>query len=120
MTAKEQVQEFYQLNGPLNKSLMEQFIHDEIIFNWHSSKGFLQLDKQDLKALATELGKSYVASRIEISHILEENNVVSVNYTHYVSPIENPNEEMILAHFMVICELKENQLYRVYQMSQLT
>lgn len=117
---KELVKEFYLSNGPLNKSLMETFLHDDIIFNWHSSKGFLQLDKQDLLELATELSKSYCASRIEIDHILEDNHMVSVNYTHYVSPIENPNEELVLAHFMVICELKENKLYKVYQMSQLS
>jgi len=116
---KELVQAFYLANGPLNKSLMEAFLHDEIIFNWHSSKGFLQLDKQDLLELATELSKSYIASRIEINHILEDNQKVSLNYTHYVAPIENPNEEVILAHFMVICELKDEKLYKVYQMSQL-
>lgn len=118
--SKELVKAFYQSNGPLNKSLMEDFLHDEIIFNWHSSKGFLQLDKQDLLELASELSKSYIASRIDISHILEENHLVSVNYTHYVSPIENPNEELVLAHFMVICELKDNKLFKVYQMSQLS
>ncbi|MEO4005421.1 MULTISPECIES: nuclear transport factor 2 family protein [unclassified Flavobacterium] len=116
---KELVQAFYLANGPLNKSLMETFLHDEIIFNWHSSKGFLQLDKQDLLELATELSKSYIASRIEINHILEDNHKVSLHYTHYVAPIENPNEEIILAHFMVICELKDDKLYKVYQMSQL-
>lgn len=116
---KERVKEFYLSNGPLNRSLMEEFLHDEIIFNWHSSKGFLQLDKQDLLELATELSKSYIASRIEINHILEDNDKVSLHYTHYVAPIENPNEEMVLAHFMVICELKDDKLYKVYQMSQL-
>jgi hypothetical protein len=48
-----------------------------------------------------------------------EDNTVALRYAHYVKTIENPREEMLLAHFMVVWELKANKLYRGYQMSQL-
>jgi len=56
--------------------------------------------------LTTELGKAYVRSKARITHILEDSNTVAVRYSHYVKTIENPREEMLLAHFMVIWELK--------------
>ena len=80
---------------------------------------YLKLKHQDIIDLTTELGKAYVRSKARITHILEEGNTVSVRYSHYVKTIENPREEMLLAHFMVIWELKNNKLYRGYQMSQL-
>jgi hypothetical protein len=45
--------------------------------------------------------------------------LIAVRYSHYIKTIENPREEMLLAHFMVIWELKDDKLYRGYQISQL-
>jgi hypothetical protein len=36
-----------------------------------------------------------------------------------VKTIENPREEMLLAHFFVIWEIKDDKLFRGYQISQL-
>jgi hypothetical protein len=119
MTAKELVLEYYNLYALRNPRIMERFIHTDFIMQWYSSKGYLEVDKQDLMALAEEMGKSYTSSRIEISHILEENNQVAVRYAHHVTAFENPTEEMILAHFTVFWELKDNLLYKAYVMSQL-
>ena len=44
--------------------------------------------------------------------------MVSLRYQHYIKTIENPREEMLLANFMVLWELKDNLLHRGYQMSQ--
>ena len=66
------------------------------------------------------MSKAYQSSRIYITHLLEEGDTVTVRYIHYVKTIENPREEMILAHFMVIWELKDGKLYRGFQMSQLS
>ena len=70
--------------------------------------------------LSTELSKAYVRSKIRISHIVAENDLVSVRYSHFVKTIENPREEMLLAHFIAIWQIKEGKLYRGYQMSQLS
>jgi len=119
MSAKEIVQNFYQSDVLLETDTVKEFLHPDVILEWHSTRGFLKLKKSDIIALSTELGKAYVRSKSRITHIIAEDNMVSVRYSHYVKTIENPREEMLLAHFMVIWELKGNKLYRGYQMSQL-
>lgn len=119
MNAKELVSEYYNSGAYRSKEDIEQYLHNELIVQWHSSKGYLQLEKSDLLTLAAELGKSYSSSRLDISHIVAEDDTVTVRYTHYVNPIENPAEEMTLAHFMVIWEVKDNKFYKGYLMSQL-
>jgi predicted SnoaL-like aldol condensation-catalyzing enzyme len=119
MSAKEIVQEFYKTDALLESETVAKLLHDDVVLEWHSSKGFLKLKHQEIIELTKELGKAYVRSKIRITHILEDGNTVSLRYSHYVKTIENPREEMLLAHFMVIWELKNNKLYRGYQMSQL-
>lgn len=119
MTAKEVVKNFYKSDALRNSDLMNDYIHADITLDWNSSRGFLQMNREELLKLADELHKSYHSSRINITHLLEEGNTVSIRYVHHAKTIENPREEMVLAHFMVIWELKEGKLYRGYQMSQL-
>lgn len=119
MSAKEIVQEFYKSDAILDAETVKKMLHEDIVLEWHSSKGFLKLKYQEIIDLTKELSKAYVRSKSRITHILAEGNIVSVRYSHYVKTIENPREEMLLAHFMVIWELKNNKLYRGYQMSQL-
>lgn len=118
MTAKEVVENFYKSDALRNSVLMNDFIHPEITLDWNSSRGFLQMNREELLNLADELHKSYHSSRINITHLIEEQNIVSIRYVHHAKTIENPREEMVLAHFMVIWELKEGKLYRGFQMSQ--
>ncbi len=119
MSAKEIVQNFYKSDVLLETNTVNEFLHPEVVLEWHSTKGFLKLNHDEIISLTTELSKAYVRSKSRITHIIEENNTVAVRYSHYVKTIENPREEMLLAHFMVIWELKGNKLYRGYQMSQL-
>jgi len=116
--AKELVTDFYQSEALRNTETLNRFLHDEVEFHWYSSKGFLKMDKTGLMNLSDEMKRSYLSSRIQFSHILQEDDTVSVRYTYYVTPIENPNEEMILANFMTIWEVKDGKLFRGYQMSQ--
>jgi len=120
MTAKEIVQNFYKSDVLLDTKAMESFLHPDVVLDWNSSKGFLQMTRDQIVALSAELGVAYVRSKIRISHILEDDNLVSVRYSHYVKTFENPREEMLLAHFMVIWEIKEGKLFRGFQMSQLS
>jgi hypothetical protein len=119
MGAKELVSEYYNSGAFRSKEGISQYLHEDLVLQWHSSKGYLQLEKSDLLTLAAEIDKSYSSSRLDISHIIAEGDTVTVRYTHYVNPIENPNEEMVLAHFVVIWEVKENKFYKGYLMSQL-
>jgi predicted SnoaL-like aldol condensation-catalyzing enzyme len=118
MGAKEIVADYYSLTGK-GVETARRLLHDDVIVQWHSSKGFLQLDKKDIVALAEELDKSYSSARLDITHMLQDGNNVTVRYTHYVNAFENPNEEMVLAHFVVIWEVQDGQLYKGWLMSQL-
>ncbi|MBE0390858.1 hypothetical protein HNQ02_000390 [Flavobacterium sp. 7E] len=120
MSVKEFIQSFYKSDALINNEVMKDFLHPEIILDWNSSKGFLQLDHQGILDIATELSKAYVRSKVRISHIVTEGDTVSVRYSHFVKTIENPREEMLLASFMAIWQVKDGKLYRGYQMSQLT
>lgn len=119
MDAKEIVKKYYESQAYRNSRILSDFVADKLVLHWHSSKGYLELDKNDLLALAAELEKSYSSSRVAISHIIAEGNNVSVRYTHYVNAFENPTEEMILAHFVVIWEVKDGKMVKGYLMSQL-
>lgn len=118
MTAKELVLDFYKNDLLLHKSEVNEFLHEDLIIEWNSSKGFVQMKKQDVLNLSDELSKAYIRSKMRITHVVEEGNMVSVRYSHFVKTIENPREEMLLAHFFVIWEVKDGKLYRGYQMSQ--
>jgi hypothetical protein len=118
MNAKDVVSEYYKMPGFATEAV-DALIHDDLVLQWYSSKGYLELDKEDYRALISEMEKSYADSHLEISHIIAEGQCVTVRYTHYVSTIENPAEDMVLAHFVVIWEVKDDKLYKGYLMSQL-
>jgi len=118
MKPKELVLDFYKNDLILKKSEVNEFLHPDLIIEWNSSKGFVQMNKDDVLNLSDELSKAYIRSKMRITHVIEEENTVSVRYSHFVKTIENPREEMLLAHFFVIWEVKDGKLFRGYQMSQ--
>jgi len=120
MFAKKIVADFYKSDALINSELMVNYLHPEILLDWHSTKGFIQMNREDIVALTLELSKAYIRSKVRISHILAQKDLVSVRYSHFVKTIENPREEMLLAHFIVIWEIKDGMLFRGYQMSQLS
>ncbi|MGZ9675901.1 nuclear transport factor 2 family protein [Flavobacterium sp. GNP001] len=120
MSVKEIVQKFYKSDALIDSAVIKDFLHPEVVVEWNSSKGFVELDYNALVQLSDELSKAYVRSKVRISHILSENDLVSLRYSHFVKTIENPREEMLLAHFNVIWQIKDNKLFRGYQMSQLS
>lgn len=120
MTAKEIVKDFYKSNAFLDSKLLEKYMHTDVSLDWNSSKGFLQMNYEEMVNIIDQMSTAYHSSRIYITHLLEDNNKVTVRYSHYVKTIENPREEMILAHFIVIWEIKDGKMHRGYQMSQLS
>jgi hypothetical protein len=120
MTAKELVQDFYKSDALIDSTIMKEYLHSDVLLDWNSSKGFVQLDYDGLVNISEELGRAYVRSKVRVSHIIAENDMITVRYSHFVKTIENPREEMLLAHFISIWQVKDNKLYRGYQMSQLS
>ncbi|UQD56968.1 nuclear transport factor 2 family protein [Flavobacterium sp. K5-23] len=120
MSTKELVQNFYKSDALIDSEILKEYLHSDVVLDWNSSKGFVQMDYNALIEFSEELAKAYIRSKVRISHIIAENDMVSVRYSHFVKTIENPREEMLLAHFIAIWEIKDNKLYRGYQMSQLS
>jgi len=118
MTPKKLVEQFYKSDVLLDPELVASYLHDDVLLDWNSSKGFLQMDKTKIVSICTEMGKAYTRSKIKVSHLLAEGNTVSIRYHHFVKTIENPREEILLAPFIVIWEVKDEKLFRGYQMSQ--
>jgi hypothetical protein len=119
MNAKKIVQNFYNSDAFVNEETMNKFLHKDLLIEWNSTKGFVTLNKQLGLDLTKQMAVAYTYSRIDISHIFKKANMVTVRYSHFVKTIENPNEEMLLAHFMAIWEIKDKQLYKGFQMSQI-
>ena len=118
MQPKDIVLEFYKSDIILDKIAVSQFLHPDVTVDWNSSKGFIQMNREDLLNLTDELSRAYIRSKVRISHIVAEENTVAVRYSHFVKTVENPREEMLLAHFFVIWEIKEDKLFKGFQMSQ--
>jgi hypothetical protein len=117
MKPKDIVLEFYKSDVILDRSKVCELIHPEISVDWNTSKGIIQMDFEDILGFTDELSKAYVRSKIRISHILQEKNQVSVRFSHYVKTIENPREEMLMGIFFTIWEIKDNKLFKGFQMS---
>jgi len=118
MNLKKIILDFYKSDALINPTVLSDYLHDDILLDWNSSKGFIQMNREELLNFAAELSRSYIRSKVEISHILKEGDLVSVRYSHSVKTIENPREYILLANFMVIWELKDEKLFRGYQISQ--
>jgi predicted SnoaL-like aldol condensation-catalyzing enzyme len=118
MSIKEFVQKFYKSDALIDSEIMKTYLHPDVTIDWNSTKGFIQLDYNSIVELANELNRAYVRSKVRISHIIAEDDLVSIRYSHFVKTIENPREEMLLAHFFVIWQIKDDKLYKGYQMSQ--
>lgn len=120
MSAKKIVQEFYKSDALISSEIMKRFLHPEVVLDWNSSKGFLQLKYKDIVELTGQMERSYIRSKARVSHLLQDGDKVAVRYSHYIKTVENPREEMLLAHFFVIWELRDEKLFRGFQMSQLS
>lgn len=118
MNLKKIILDFYKSEALINPTVLATYLHDDILFEWNSSTGFIQLNREGLLSLASELSRSYIRSKVKISHLVKEGDLVSVRYDHSVKTIENPREYILLANFMVIWKIKDLKLYRGYQISQ--
>jgi hypothetical protein len=74
---------------------------------------------EDIAAFAAEMASSYEFLRIEIKNVLQEGHQVVIDFTYHGNTIENPDEEIPIAHFMAIWELRNDKLYKGHQFSQL-
>ena len=62
--------------------------------------------------------ESYNHLRFEITHLLSEKEVVTVRYTLFANTIESESDEMPIAHYICIHHIKDNKIYRSFEISQ--
>ena len=120
MNPKEIVLDFYNSDALYNSTTLENFLHEEVTLEWNSSKGLIKKNRSGLLQMANDLKVGYETFVVQIHHIVAEDNLVSVHYTHFGTTIENPHQINRLAYFFAIWEVKDGKLFRGYQMSQLS
>ncbi len=117
-SAKEIVRSFYSSDILKDNSVLTRFFHPDVVLIWNSSDGLTIMHYDDLISFFTEIRRTYHDLRVDVSHILEDDNYVTIRYKYYVKTIENPDEELGISHFIAIWEIKDGQFYRGYQVSQ--
>ncbi len=118
MNAKEVVRNFYRSDIIHDTSVMERFMHKDVVLIWNSADGLSIMHYDDLEEFFAEVRRSYHDLRIEVSHLLQDDNHITIRYKYYIRTMENPDEELGIAHFIAIWEIKDGQMYRGYQVSQ--
>lgn len=117
-SAKEIVRNFYLSDILHDDSVLQRFFHPELVLIWNSSDGLSIMHYDDIVGFFTEIRKTYHDLRVEVSHLLQDDNHVTIRYKYYIRTMENPDEELGIAHFIAIWEVKDEKLYRGYQVSQ--
>jgi len=117
-SAKEIVRNFYISDILNDESVLATFFHPEIVLIWNSSDGLSILHYEELGEFFAEIRRTYNDLRVEVSHLLEDGNHITVRYKYYIRTLENPDEELGIAHFIAIWEVKEEKIFRGYMVSQ--
>ncbi len=118
--SKKILQAFYKAEALIHPEILADFLHPEVIVEWRSTTGLIRMNYEELVEMSTELSRAYVRSHIRVTHIISDKDQVASRYSHFVRTLENPNEEILLAHFMAIWEFKDGKMYRGFQMSQVS
>lgn len=117
-SAKEVVRSFYKSDILGDSNVLDRFFHPELVLIWNSADGLTIMHYDDIINFFSEIRRAYHDLRIEVSHLLEDADHVTIRYKYYIRTIENPDEELGIAHFIAIWEVKDEKLYRGYQVSQ--
>lgn len=97
---------------------VRSYLHPEAELFWNSSAGFHKMGYEEISNLSAELMKAFISLRAEVSHLLKEKNQITIRFTYHVRTVENPDEEIPMAHFIAIWEVKDGKMYKGYQISQ--
>ncbi len=117
--AKAIVEKFYQSEFYKDEETLRSFLHPEVELSWYGTTGFKKLNLNGIAEISKALAVSFDSLRAEIEKSLSSKDEVAIHFTYYVRTIENPDEEMPLAHFIAIWEVKDEKLYKGVQISQL-
>ncbi|AFL82106.1 hypothetical protein Aeqsu_2653 [Aequorivita sublithincola DSM 14238] len=116
--AKELIRDFYRSDILKDETVMERFFHPDLVLIWNSPIGLSIMHHDEVISFFSEIRRSYYDLRVEVSHLLADGPHVTIRYKYYVRTIENPDEELGIAHFIAIWEVKDDKIFRGYQVSQ--
>jgi hypothetical protein len=115
---KKLVQAFYTSNFYENPEEVKAYLHPEAQLYWNSSAGFNKMNFSDVFKMSSDMSKTFESLRAEISHLLYDKNEVTIRFTYHIKTVENPEEEIPMAHFIAIWEIKDGKMFKGYQISQ--
>ncbi|QED36864.1 nuclear transport factor 2 family protein [Antarcticibacterium arcticum] len=115
---KKKVESFYNSNFYKNQEEIKNYLHPDAELFWNSSAGFSKMNFSDILNLGIEMSRSFESLRAEVSHLLKDKDQVTIRFTYHVRTVENPDEEIPLAHFICIWTFRDDKMYRGYQISQ--
>lgn len=118
MNPKDIVKKFYESDLAKDDHIMDMF-HTDCELHWNSSKGYTKLNYDGLEHMIKGVQKSYLCFKFRVSHLLQDDFTITARYTIYATTIERPEKEDAIAHFISIWEVKDNKLYRGFEISQL-
>lgn len=87
---KDIVKSFYTTNLIHNLEVFSEYLHPEIELFWNSSFGFNKKYFSAIKSMFTEMAMSFESLRCEISHLIAEDNMVTIRYTYFVKLLKFP------------------------------
>jgi ketosteroid isomerase-like protein len=119
LRTKEIVKKFYESNFYKDEDVLRSFLHPDVELSWYGTTGRKKLNLEEIAQISEQLAKSYESLRAEVEKVFSKSENVAIHFTYHVRTIENPEEEMPLAHFIAIWELKDGKLYKGVQISQL-
>jgi hypothetical protein len=112
------VKNFYDSDLANDETIVAKYFHKECELHWNSSHGYMLLKYNDIVTFFEGTRKAYNSLRFDFSHVLKDEQFVTSRHTLFANTIENPDEEVALAHFIAIWEVKDEKLYRCHEMSQ--
>lgn len=119
MSPKEIVKAFYDCDlAKDGQTAVSKYIHKDCQLHWNSSSGYKALSYDDLNLFFEEINASYHSLKSDISHLLQDENQVTIRFSMYARTIEDPENELPLANFISIWEVKDGKMYRGYEISQ--
>lgn len=118
LSNKKTVRTFYTSSFHENPEEVKNFLHPEAELFWNSSGGFHKMDYQDIVKLSMNMSQSFESLRAEVSHLLKDKNEVTIRFTYHVRTVENPDEEIPMAHFIAIWAVEDGKMVKGYQISQ--
>ncbi len=119
LRTKEIVKNFYESNFYKNEDVLRTYLHPDVELTWYGTTGVKKLNLEGIAQISKQLAESYESLRAEVEKVVAKSGNAAIHFTYHVRTIENPEEEMPLAHFIAIWEMKDGKLIKGVQISQL-